>query len=198
LECRRCSAQISDDSAYCSSCGQPTTEHENPAPEADLVPRTASRAPKPPISYAGFWLRTIAYVIDVFLLAFVSGIFILDPLMRRAGLSSQNPWVMFTSESRQVLAINLLMVMVQWCYYALLESSAWQATVGKRLLGLYVTDIDGKRVTFARASGRYFAMIISTLTIGIGYLMAGFTPKKQALHDMIAECLVLKKTSVRP
>jgi uncharacterized RDD family membrane protein YckC len=198
LECRRCGAQISDGAAYCSACGQSTTERANDADESQAAPQAVSRPPKPPTAYAGFWLRAIAYVIDIFLLAFVSGIFILGPLMQRAGISPQNPWAMFTSDSRQVLAINLLMLMVQWCYWALLESSAWQATVGKKLLGLYVTDMAGNRITFARASGRYFAMIISTLTIGIGYLMAGFTPKKQALHDMIAECLVLKKTSLRP
>lgn len=150
------------------------------------------------VAYAGFWLRAIAYLIDTLLLTIVLGTFVLGPLMERAGLSSKDPWIFFTNGSRQVLAINLLMVMAQWIYWALLESSPWQATPGKRILGLYVTNLEGKRITFARASGRYFAKIISTLTIFVGYLMAGFTPKKQALHDMIAECLVLKKTSPLP
>lgn len=62
-------------------------------------------------------------------------------------------------------------------------------------LGLIVTDMQGRRVTFARASGRFFAKIITNLIpLWIGYIMAGFTEKKQALHDMIASCLVLKKT----
>lgn len=132
------------------------------------------------------------------MLSIVSGIFILGPLLPRAGISPNNPWALINNGSRQVLAIELLMMMLQWCYWALLESSAWQATLGKKVLGLYVTDLSGKRISFVRASGRYFAMIISTLTVGIGYVMAGFTPKKQALHDMIAECLVLKKTSPLP
>jgi uncharacterized RDD family membrane protein YckC len=75
----------------------------------------------------------------------------------------------------------------------LMESSAKQATVGKMALGLVVTDLNGNRITFARATGRYFGKALSSLILHIGYLMAGFTPKKQALHDIIAECLVVKQ-----
>jgi len=199
LECRRCGAQVTGDAAYCSACGQATNGNPNPAAEVETSPAiAATTAAKPRMAYAGFWLRTIAYVIDTFLLTMVVTIFILGPLLQRAGISTQDPWAFWTSSSRQALAIKLLVLMTQWVYWALLESSAWQATVGKKILGLYVTDLKGKRISFARASGRYFAKIISTLTIGIGYLMEGFTPKKQGLHDMIAECLVLKKTSSKP
>jgi uncharacterized RDD family membrane protein YckC len=159
------------------------------------APRAAAKLR---VAYAGFWLRAIAYVIDNIVIGIAAGILILGPLMQRAGISTSDPWALYKNTSRQAFAIDLLMIMAQWIYWALLESSPWQATLGKKLLGLYVTDVEGKRITFARASGRYFAKIISTLTIGIGYLIAGFTPKKQALHDMIAECLVLKKTSTQP
>jgi uncharacterized RDD family membrane protein YckC len=84
--------------------------------------------------------------------------------------------------------------MVSWLYWALLESSRWQATLGKKMLGLQVTDLEGRRISFARATGRYFGKVISTLLLLVGFAMAGFTEKKQALHDMIASCLVLKKT----
>jgi uncharacterized RDD family membrane protein YckC len=81
-----------------------------------------------------------------------------------------------------------------WLYYALFESSTWQATPGKKVLGLFVTDLNGNRISFAHASGRFFAKLISGLIpFGIGYMMAGFTAKKQALHDLIAGCLVLRK-----
>ncbi len=73
------------------------------------------------------------------------------------------------------------------------EASAWQATPGKRILRLYVTDLNGQRVTFARAAARNFAKIISSLTFLVGYLVAGFTEKKQALHDILAGCLVLRR-----
>jgi uncharacterized RDD family membrane protein YckC len=85
-------------------------------------------------------------------------------------------------------------VLGQWLYYAYLESGEKQATWGKQILSLYVTDLAGNRISFGRASGRFFAKIISGLIpLGIGYIMAGFTERKQALHDMIASCLVLRR-----
>ena len=71
-----------------------------------------------------------------------------------------------------------------------MESSSRQATVGKMALGLKVTDLEGRRISFARASGRHFAKYISGMILLIGYIMAGFTERKQALHDMIAGTLV--------
>src|SRR5260370_40401077 len=87
---------------------------------------------------------------------------------------------------------------VTWLYHALMESSEWQATVGKKALGLVVTNMSGHRVSFGRATGRHFAKIVTNLVsfgIGLGYLMAAFTEKKQALHDMLAACLVLRRNS---
>jgi uncharacterized RDD family membrane protein YckC len=80
-----------------------------------------------------------------------------------------------------------------WLYYAIMESSSKQATLGKMACGIYVTNLQGKRIGFGQASGRYFGMIISTLTLFIGFLMCAWTEKKQCLHDMMAGCLVLKK-----
>ena len=87
-------------------------------------------------------------------------------------------------------AVNLFGV---WLYYALFESSSWQGTPGKRALGLFVTDMQGRRISFARATGRYFGRFISTAILFIGYLMIAFTERKQALHDMLADCLVLRR-----
>ena len=87
-----------------------------------------------------------------------------------------------------------IIFVVSWLYYALSESSSWQATLGKKILNLKVTDISGQPISFGRASGRYFAKIITgMIPLMIGYIMAGFTEKKQAIHDMIASCLVLRK-----
>ena len=80
-----------------------------------------------------------------------------------------------------------------WLYFALMESSNWQGTLGKRVLGLAVTDLEGAPVRFERATIRFFAKIVSVLTLGVGFVMAGSTPKKQALHDKLADCLVIKK-----
>jgi uncharacterized RDD family membrane protein YckC len=74
-----------------------------------------------------------------------------------------------------------------------MESSQYHATLGKMLLGLIVTDDQGRPITFGRATGRFFSKLISRFTLGIGYIMAGFTQRKQALHDLIANTLVVRK-----
>ena len=86
-----------------------------------------------------------------------------------------------------ILAVFLL----PWVYEAWLLSSDWQATVGKRALGMRVIDLQGRRITFARASGRHFAKYISAFLLGIGFIIVAFSSKKQALHDMLAETLVI-------
>jgi len=88
----------------------------------------------------------------------------------------------------------LIGVVGTWLYHALLESSEWQGTLGKKVMGLEVTDLAGARVTFGRATGRHFAKFITSLIpLFIGYILAGFTEKRQAVHDMLASCLVLRK-----
>ena len=109
--------------------------------------------------------------------------------MDRAGIPPDNPWILFTGGGRQIIAINLLVTMASWLYWASMESSPWQATLGKKALGIEVTDFAGRRISFARASGRYFGKIIF-----IGFILAGFTERKQALHDMIAGCLVVRRS----
>ncbi len=146
------------------------------------------------MAYAGFWLRLVAYLIDSVLVAIAVLFVVVLPLMQRAGIPIENAQVLLTGTSRQVFAINLAAAVAQWLYWSVMESSAWQATLGKRMLGLRVTDLAGRRISLARASGRYFGKIISTLLLLFGFVMAGFTQKKQALHDMMAGCLVLKKT----
>jgi uncharacterized RDD family membrane protein YckC len=99
-----------------------------------------------------------------------------------------------------VLAINLAIVMAMWLFWAVMESSIWQGTPGKRMLRLYVTDLTGKRITFARACVRFFAgrgisfiPLFGSFYYLIDCLMAGFTERKQAVHDVVAGCLVVRK-----
>jgi uncharacterized RDD family membrane protein YckC len=93
-----------------------------------------------------------------------------------------------------ILLFSCISVVVQWLYHAYLESGEHQGTWGKQMLGVYVTDLMGNPITFGRASGRFFAKIVTgMIPLGIGYIMAGFTARKQALHDMIASCLVLRR-----
>ena len=185
MYCSQCGTALPDNAVFCSACGHATS----PA-----APPTFSPAIQTEFAYAGFWLRVMAYLIDAIILGFAFGVFVFVPLMRGFvyvnGMSF--PDVMRAMGPRIGMA-RLVSFVGGWLYYALLESSRWQATLGKQLLGLEVVDLKGRRVSFARASGRYFGMIVSALIFCIGFLMAGFTQKKQALHDMMAGCLVIKK-----
>jgi uncharacterized RDD family membrane protein YckC len=93
-----------------------------------------------------------------------------------------------------IIIFAIIAVVLQWLYFAYLESGEKQATWGKQAMGMYVTDMAGQRITFGRASGRFFAKIVSGMVpFLIGYIMAAFTARKQALHDMIVNTLVLKR-----
>jgi uncharacterized RDD family membrane protein YckC len=182
LNCPKCGVDVADDATSCAACGEPI---ENDSTLGAGAPSARIEAKR--VVYAGFWLRVVAYSIDSLLLGVVVGIVLLRPLMEHAGISSDNPWVLFNGDSRQVVAINLMVMMAGWLYWAVLESSSWQATLGKKALGLKVTDLQGHRISLARASARHFGKIIF-----VGFILAGFTAKKQALHDMLAGCLVLR------
>ena len=129
------------------------------------------------VIYAGFWKRLLAYIVDFFVMLPVFAIFgfIIGALIGPIDDGSS----------------RLLAILMVWPYYAFSESSSWQGTVGKKVLGLKVTDINGNSITFGKASVRFFSKIISGLILGIGYFMAAFTARKQALHDIIADCLVV-------
>lgn len=88
---------------------------------------------------------------------------------------------------------TLLGIAAGWLYYALQESSAKQATLGKLACGLIVTDMQGQRINFGQATGRHFGKIISGLILCIGFLMCTWTKRKQCLHDIMSGCLVLRK-----
>jgi uncharacterized RDD family membrane protein YckC len=90
------------------------------------------------------------------------------------------------------LVFGLAILACSWLYFALMESSAKGGTLGKMAIGIMVTDMTGNRISFGRATGRYFAKILSQMILMIGFLMAGFTQQKQALHDILAGCLVVR------
>ena len=131
------------------------------------------------IVYAGFWLRFIASLIDGIIVIIFS-------VSINLGADA------LTHTHGTVGAVLLIDFLLNWLYSALMESSHSQATLGKLALGIKVTDMEGNPISFGRSSGRYFGKIISKLILLIGYIMAAFTAKKQALHDMLAGCLVVR------
>lgn len=130
------------------------------------------------MTYAGFWKRVAAFLIDAVIVSlFYFPINFIDPVATTFGL------------------FYLLSIASNWFYFSLFESGVWMATPGKRVIGICVVDLHGERISFARASGRYFAKFFSGLIFGIGYIMAAFTKKKQSLHDLIADTLVVMAES---
>lgn len=141
--------------------------------------------------YAGFWLRFVALIIDWFITSimggFIGGVFgVVLGLMMSGSSSSEN---LAIAANFVGMAIGMIL---SWLYYAFCEASSWQATPGKKALGLRVTGLDGAPITFWRASGRYWGKLLSAMILLIGYFMAGFTEKKQALHDIMAGTLVVR------
>ncbi len=209
--CSKCGATAAEGTSFCGSCGQPIVGYSIAQSAAGpyaggvggVAPAVAAAGGR---TYAGFWLRFVAYLIDSLLSLFVFGIVIamavgflgVETLRSQfeemgRGMNGPNP-VFPTMLVVTFLTFLTFGIVVSWLYFAGMESSEHQGTLGKMALGLVVTDLTGQRISFARASGRFFSKIITGLVpLYIGYIMAGFTEKKQALHDMIASCLVLRK-----
>ena len=143
--------------------------------------------------YAGFWLRLVAYFIDYIILS--GGLMIIGYILGiLIGIFLSNRGM----DEITIMTISMLLglfvgLISSWLYFTLLESSFKQATLGKMAMGIFVTDINGNRISFAKANVRYWSKFMSGFFIGFGFLMIAFTEKKQGLHDKLANCLVLKK-----
>jgi Predicted membrane protein/domain len=146
--------------------------------------------------YGGFWWRVLAYVIDTILLNIAISI-IGSILGFGAGASLMLLDTPESVMSTAILLSGLLSFVASWLYFALMESSSMQATLGKLAVGCIVTDQEGNRIGFGRATVRYFGKIVSSLLLGIGFIMVAFTARKQGLHDMMAGTLVWKTRDPR-
>lgn len=162
-----------------------------------------------PIAYGGFWRRVGAAILDAIILWLPTavilqalGLPLLPPGIEGMSAAEYSAYLnsMTPAEAEafvrfmlpQIAKLAVVGAGVNWTYFALLESSGLQATLGKMTFGLRVTDLDGGRISFARATGRFFGKYLSSLILCIGYLMVAFTEKKQALHDMLAGTLVIR------
>ncbi|MBI2679746.1 MAG: RDD family protein [Candidatus Solibacter usitatus] len=186
MYCSKCGAANADTARFCAGCG------------GSLAPAVVS---SPVVVYAGFWLRYLALIIDGMIATPVILILLLPfglagVLTAVIGKAVDDPesipmavgglWVF-------IGAAIALSVVGNWLYHAVMESSSFQATFGKKILGMVVTDLAGQRISFAQATGRHFGKLLSGLIMNIGFIMAAFTEKKQALHDMLAGCLVVRR-----
>lgn len=168
------------------------------APAYAAAPAVAYAA-VPTARYAGFWLRFLAHLIDHVILGIVAAplffILVLPVILRVANDAERNqepsPEMIIAILSSVFIYVVLAFV-GQWLYEALLTSSSWQGTVGKRVLQLKVTDELGNRIGFGRATGRFFAKILSSMFFYVGFIMVGLADRKRGLHDMLAGTLVMR------
>lgn len=146
-----------------------------------------------PRLYAGFWRRAAAWFIDFLIFSTTQTVLVLF-----FGTWLLVPWALLGGGHGAAMArlvdagLQPFGIVVVWLYFAVCESSGWQATVGKLALGLKVTDEYGRRIGFARATGRYFGKFVSALSLFVGFMLAGWTARKQALHDLMAGCCVVR------
>lgn len=159
---------------YCSGCSFENPNQVNYCTNCGLSTLHNSLPIKSSADYAGFWKRFFAIIIDSVIIALVGAV--IGAIIGKA-YRVQTDFV------------------INWLYFTLFECSTKQATIGKMLIGIMVTDLEGRRLSFWRANARYWTKVFSALIIGIGYIMAGFTKRKQALHDIIANTLVVVRTS---
>jgi uncharacterized RDD family membrane protein YckC len=143
--------------------------------------------PTPEVEYAGLWKRLLAFVVDLgvtSLIFFAFAIILPILLGPKFGVPSGGVILAFAA---------VLWLVITWLYWAIMESSSRQSTVGKNLMGIVVTNSKGNRISFGKATLRYFGKIASVLPVLAGLLMIGFTAKKQGLHDLISGSLVVTK-----
>jgi uncharacterized RDD family membrane protein YckC len=177
----------------------PVSANPYAAPSAPLLPQTTTAALE---DHAGFWKRVAAYVLDAIILYIPQliiqkafGVDAAQAALKQAAIDAAgNMQLVLAAQERFYAAMwpaILLSFVIGWLYFAICESSAWQGTLGKLALGIRVTDMQGRRISFPRALGRYVAKLLSFLILGIGFLMVAWTRRKQGLHDMICDTLVL-------
>lgn len=174
MYCSQCGQQNSPHAHFCASCGYAASQmtHSGAIAAEALYEREFPR----PRSYAGFWIRVVAALIDavvLFVIQFTLSLFLI-------GLGDEG------------IATNLVSILIGLMYAAGLESSNWQGTLGKKILGLKVCDEHGDRISFGRAAGRHFGKVLSGCLLFIGFLMVAFSERKQGLHDYIAKTLVVR------
>jgi len=198
--CSSCGSSRLPDGNFCLFCGdllsEPAARKELPSVDGS-GPAVAADSPSDTVAYAGFWLRAWAGAIDVcievlgaLLLTWAID-FALGRYRHLLGLSSEE------SKFAAGYAFVPILAVGSWLYCAFTESSSWRATLGKRLLGLQVITADGGRTSFGQATVRHLMKFLSLFCLTIGFMMSGWTKRRQALHDIPSDCLVIRTPVAR-
>lgn len=193
--CASCGSDRLADGRFCLFCGDllsdPVTRGtarsvaSNPAVQHDS-------AISPYMEYAGFWRRFWAGSIDLGIEALGALLItlVIDFVLRRFGrIMGIDRW---DAKVFAGFAYIPILAVGSWLYCAFMESSSWRATIGKRLLGVQVITTDGNATSFGQATVRHFMKFLSLFCLTIGFMMSGWTKRRQALHDMPCDCLVVR------
>lgn len=178
--CSSCGTAQRDGARFCRACGQPLGGPSGPiAPQVlPSAVATASTAPAA-ADYATFANRALALVVDWLIL---TGVGVVIGIVLLVGVGIDDPDDVF---------LRLVSLLLGWLYYAGMESSERQATFGKSFARIRVMTVEGRRVSFGRASGRFFGKLLSAIPFGLGFLLMVFTKRKQTLHDLLSGCVVV-------
>jgi len=184
--CPRCGTWAPDDTATCPLCGLALQDPDSPRPQAQLrvVPEVVTR-----VTYGGFWRRLVAVLLDTIILYFPAA-----TVRVLLGLSAIG---MFDPETSASWVATTFEFLLDFIYATAFLCSSARGTLGMQVMDLHVTDLKGDRISFARATGRYFATVLSILTFGVGYLMQLFTSRRQTLHDLVSGTVVVRPTPAR-
>ena len=203
MYCSKCGKKTDDSGKYCQWCG---TEIKVTAPvQAHRLLLKKKSSGILTENYAGFGHRFLAWIVDIIFILVIDifvmgltglseGVRMIYQFLRGYPMTDRYGETVNSMLPNQMLyAITVLLILVPWLYYAVLESSKNQATLGKIAVKIAVTDLNGNRITFSRATLRFFAKVLSVLTFFIGFIIIAFTRRKQGLHDIIAGCLMYQQ-----
>jgi uncharacterized RDD family membrane protein YckC len=179
--CPKCGTENETNASFCPSCGSQLNLTSSVTPQHGIT------------IYAGFWRRFLAIFIDSIILL-IGGVIIGAIVGASIGFAMGASGVKLAKIKYVAeVAGYIISIVLNWSYFTFMESSAKQATFGKMAIGIIVTDLNNHRISFGKANGRYWGKVVSALILCIGFIMAGFTKQKQALHDIMAGTLVVKK-----
>jgi uncharacterized RDD family membrane protein YckC/Tfp pilus assembly major pilin PilA len=191
--CHQCGHQCPNGAAFCEKCGTSLRPSSSGGDRGSAGMDAAINGNGPGVEatvvYAGFWRRYLALFLDQLVLGIPLLLILVAAGFSLGWFNASQPGHALGLQGMFYLAYFVAALF----YYGLQESSTHQATVGKRVLGIKVTDLDGQRLTFSKAVARWVASSLSYLTLYVGFIMAAFTRRKQALHDMVASTLVVDR-----
>src|SRR5258708_5275143 len=198
--CNKCGTLNTVGAQFCSQCGASTSPTPGAMPTTGSTPPNLGSPYSAPVSYAavapggagghgGVWVRGVGAIIYAIIFrVVVAPVGLIFGGLGMAGMMSGLPHAGLAVLGGGVTFI--LLIFGSWLYEAFLESSSYQVTLGKMIFGMKVTDLNGNRISFERATGRHFAKWLSAMILGIGYIMVGFPDRKQGLHNLLPGTLV--------